>query len=56
MAEGIKKRERPKHSSFEYPTIGELLPDGTKLKKNRDGTITPIYPKKNTEKGKTARK
>ena len=40
----------PKHSGFEAPTIGHVLPDGTKFKKNPDGTLTPIYPKKQTDK------
>lgn len=41
MAE--KKR---KGSGFDGPTIGKTLPKGTALKKNKDGTVTPVYPKK----------
>lgn len=34
-----------RHSGFEAPAIGTLLPKGTTWKKNPDGTFTPIYPK-----------
>lgn len=40
----------PKHSGFEAPTIGRVLPDGTKWKKNPDGTISPVYPKQKDKK------
>lgn len=36
--------KRPKHSGFEAPCIGEVVPEGTKWKKNPDGTISPIFP------------
>lgn len=40
---------KPKHSGFEAPLYGTLLPKGTKLKKNADGTVTPVYPKKSSK-------
>lgn len=33
-------------SGFDAPTYGTLLPKGTTFKKNKDGTITPVKPKK----------
>ena len=39
------KENRPKHSGFEAPTYGVIVPEGTKWIKNPDGTLTPIYPK-----------
>lgn len=38
------KTIRPPHSSFEAPVYGYALPKGTILKKNPDGTVTPILP------------
>lgn len=37
---------KKKHSSFEAPVYGERLPKGTTLRRNPDGTVTPIKPKK----------
>ena len=50
--ENMKKNgnERPEHSGFESPAVGEVFPRGTKFKKNKDGTITPIVPKEKPEK------
>lgn len=45
-----------KHSGFEAPTIGILVPDGTTWKKNPDGTMTPIYPKKKGEANEAEKK
>ena len=45
--------DKEKHSGFEAPVYGELVPEGTRYKKNPDGTVTPIYPKKNTTKKTT---
>ena len=50
-----------KHSGFEAPAIGTRVPDGTTWKKNPDGTISPVYPKKKsggkgTEKKTTGKK
>ena len=39
-----------KHSGFEAPTIGRVIPDGVKRKKNPDGTVTLVYPKKKDDK------
>lgn len=44
-----------KHSGFEAPAIGTRVPDGTKWKKNPDGTISPVYPKKKPD-GKSPKK
>ena len=32
----------PKHSGFEAPIYGTVLPKGMKLKKNADGTISAV--------------
>lgn len=39
------KKER-KRSGFDGYDSGQSLPKGTKLRKNKDGTVTPVYPKK----------
>ena len=36
--------ERPSHSGFDCPAYGTMLPEGTKLQRNNDGTVTIIYP------------
>lgn len=38
--------EKKKHSGFEAPAIGTVVPEGTKWKRNPDGTMSPVYPKK----------
>lgn len=42
-----------RHCGFEAPVYGTLLPKGTKLKKNPDGTVSPIYPKEKVTVEKT---
>ena len=37
---------KPKHSGFDAPVIGTQYPKGTVWKKNKDGTISPVVPKK----------
>ena len=39
-----------KYSGFDGPTIGTVLPRGTTIKHNPDGTITLIQPENNDEK------
>lgn len=41
---------RPKHSGFEAPIYGTTLPEGMKLKRNADGTITRVPIKKKKKK------
>ena len=46
-------QKRPAHSSFEAePPAGAVrpYPDGTRFKKNKDGTLTPILPKQPAKK------
>lgn len=43
----------PKHSGFEAPVIGSVVPDGAKFKKNPDGTYTIVEPKKKPVKKET---
>lgn len=45
-----KKRERG--SGFSSPEVGQVHPAGTKIRKNKDGTITLIEPKKKDDKKK----
>ena len=45
-----KPQGRPAHSGFEAPAIGELQPRGTTIKRNADGTITLVPPKKTARK------
>ena len=41
------KGKTPQGSGLQVPLIGgKMLPKGTRFKKNPDGTITPILPKK----------
>lgn len=42
----------PKHSGFEAPTIGTVLSKGSKIKRNKDGTISVVAPKPATKKKK----
>ena len=42
-----------KNSGFDAPTYGTMSPKGTKIKKNPDGTITLIEPKKKPAKKKS---
>lgn len=44
------KNEPPKNSGFDAPVYGTVHPKGTKIKKNKDGTITLIHP--DEKKGK----
>ena len=41
-----KKTKTPKHSGFDAPVRGEIMPDGTQLKRRSDGTIYAVKPKK----------
>ena len=52
------KTKRPKHSGFEAPCIGEVLPKGTTYRTNPDGTISLILPetKEIEDKRTTAKK
>lgn len=53
MANTVKKTtktSRPAHSGFEAPVVGELHPKGTTIKRNPDGTITLVPPKKTAKK------
>ncbi len=36
--------DRPKHSGFEAPCIGVVMPRGTRIVKNPDGTISHVIP------------
>ena len=45
MATVNKKRK----SGFDSPVGIAVLPTGTTYKKNKDGTITPVFPKKKKE-------
>ena len=45
---------KSKHSGFEAPTIGTVHPKGSVIKKNPDGTIRIVEPKKKTS-GKKAK-
>lgn len=48
--------EKKMHSGFEAPTIGEVMPKGTRIKKNPDGTISYVLPKKKTDKKPATKK
>lgn len=38
---------RPKNNGFDYPVIGgKAYPKGSTIKKNSDGTVTVVPPKK----------
>ena len=41
-----------KKTAFSGPTIGTKYPKGSTIKRNADGTITIVPPKKNSKKGK----
>lgn len=41
-----------KKSGFNAPTIGEVHPKGSTIKRNPDGTITIVPPKEKKEKAK----
>lgn len=45
-------KKQPKGTGFSYPISGEALPKGTTIKKNPDGTISFVPPKKDKKKGK----
>lgn len=40
----------PKHSGFDAPTYGTVLPEGMRLKKNANGTISAVPIKKKKKK------
>ena len=43
----------PKHSGFEAPTVGVVHSKGSKIKRNKDGTISVVQPKsKSSKRGK----
>lgn len=44
--------DKKRNSGFDAPTIGKVVPKGTKWKKNPDGTVSPIYPKDKPKKDK----
>lgn len=44
------KNERPKNSGFDAPVYGEAHPKGTKIKHNKDGTITVVRPDEKKKK------
>ena len=39
-------KSKKNNSGFNVSTIGKIYPKGTKFKTNKDGTVTPVYPKK----------
>lgn len=42
--------DKNKHSGFEAPVIGgKPYPKGTTIKKNKDGTVTVVKPKKKSK-------
>lgn len=41
-----KKKKAERHSGFDAPVYGNVHPTGSKIKKNADGTITIVEPKK----------
>lgn len=41
--------KKSKKSGFDYPAIGTAFPKGTTFKKNKDGRLIPVYPKKKKE-------
>lgn len=46
----MNTKKNSKRSGFDAPTYGTLHPRGTKIKKNPDGTITLVEPKKKKKK------
>lgn len=42
--------EKKQGSGFDHAPIGTFYPKGTKLKKNKDGTVEIIPPKKKKKK------
>lgn len=57
MANNTTKKnvQRPAHSGFEAEPpagTGMVYPKGTTFKRNPNGTVTPVYPKKSTSKKK----
>lgn len=42
----MAEKKTQKRSGFEYPVKGKSLPKGTTLKRNSDGTVTVVQPKK----------
>lgn len=42
--------KKTKKSGFDGQTIGKVHPKGSKIKKNPDGTITVVEPKKKKRK------
>lgn len=46
----MAEKKTPKHSGFEAPVIGGThYPKGTTFRKNKDGSVTPVLPKKKTK-------
>ena len=41
-----------KGTGFSAPMIGTKYPKGSTIRKNADGTVTVVPPKKSTKKGK----
>ena len=44
--------KNPKGTGFNYGDSGERMPKGTKIKRNKDGTISFITPKNDDKKKK----
>lgn len=43
-------KKSDKKSGFSGPAIGKTMPKGTTVKKNKDGTVTLVQPKKSKSK------
>ena len=45
-----KNKKNPKGTAFSYGDSAEIMPKGTKIKHNKNGTISFIVPKKEENK------
>ena len=52
MMEAYKLTDKKKKSGFDAPTIGTIHPNGSKIIKNPDGTITIVPPNETNPKTK----
>ena len=43
-------KAKKNNTGFSAPTYGEMLPNGAKIKKHKDGTCEIIYPNKKEKK------
>ena len=50
LKEDLIMATKTKRSGFDVPTYGTRHPKGTQVKKNSDGTVTVVEPKKKTGK------